>query len=485
MKIEILDGKDCIGGSKILVTNKYYSILLDFGINFNLWGNYFEEFLQPRTSTGIYDLWKLNLIPKISNIYRDDLIISDFKEIVEKERVIDLKTIFLSHAHLDHSGFISLLKEDIQIVTSRVTKKLLKAMEETGDGKVFSQFTLVKKRVEDKDEYGEKKLKSGKDKFERNFFEIEELNFEGEFEGIKFKSFSVDHSIPGALAFYIELGDRSIVYTGDIRFHGKNSDLSYKFIENVKKLKPDILITEGTRMDKIDEKPRKEIDVYYSSLDVVLKYKGKFVIADFGPRNIERLETFLNIAKESGRKLIVNIKDAYLLYLLKEENFKIIDDDSLYIIIEKRMRDKSYVKEVKGNLGNKIITMDDLKKNIGDFIICYSYWDLVNLLDIDIEDGAYIYSSSEAYTEEQKFDTKRLLNWLKFLNLKPFGIELNFDEPHFSGDYHSSGHASFLDLIYMIDEINPKYIIPVHTESIKNFKERFKEKVIDSSIFEL
>jgi len=104
--IEVLDGKNCIGGSKILITEKDRSFLLDFGKNFKTWGNYFEEYLQPRTSVGLYDLWKLNLIPKISNIYRDDLIVSDFKEFVEKERKLNLKAIFLSHAHLDHAGFI-------------------------------------------------------------------------------------------------------------------------------------------------------------------------------------------------------------------------------------------------------------------------------------------------------------------------------------------------------------------------------------------
>jgi len=42
-----------------------------------------------------------------------------------------------------------------------------------------------------------------------------------------------------------------------------------------------------------------------------------------------------------------------------------------------------------------------------------------NLLDITIEDGAYIYSTSEAFPEEQKIDTLRLFNWLNYFNLKP------------------------------------------------------------------
>ncbi|AFK22128.1 hypothetical protein Py04_0526 [Pyrococcus sp. ST04] len=36
----------------------------------------YEGYLGERTSRGIYDLWKLNLIPKL-NIYRRDLIPKD------------------------------------------------------------------------------------------------------------------------------------------------------------------------------------------------------------------------------------------------------------------------------------------------------------------------------------------------------------------------------------------------------------------------
>ena len=37
------------------------------------------------------------------------------------------------------------------------------------------------------------------------------------------------------------------------------------------------------------------------------------MVSDFGPRNVERLLTFLEIARQAGRKLLVLAKDAYLL----------------------------------------------------------------------------------------------------------------------------------------------------------------------------
>ncbi|NLV27774.1 MAG: hypothetical protein GXY48_11530 [Methanomicrobiales archaeon] len=37
------------------------------------------------------------------------------------------------------------------------------------------------------------------------------------------------------------------------------------------------------------------------------------VVADFSPRNVEKLETFRKIAEKYGRELVITAKDAYLL----------------------------------------------------------------------------------------------------------------------------------------------------------------------------
>jgi len=493
IKIEVLDGKNCIGGTKILIGNKNFSFFLDFGKNFKNYSLYFEEFISPRASTGIYDLWKLNLIPRIRNIYRSDLIPPYLNE---ESREINLSLIFLSHAHLDHSGYISLIKEDIPVIASSITLKILKAIE-TIDPKLFNQFINVKKRNWEED-FGELVLMSKKGKrnkiiessdFDesvtlRKFLEIKGVREENKIYDIKYISFKVDHSILGATAFFIELDGKGIAYTGDIRFHGKNSNFSYKFIEEIKKLKPTVLITEGTRK-KVEKENKKEEDVFNGAIKVVKNFYGKIVIADFGTRNIERLETFLKIAKETKRKLLITYKDAYLLDLLKDD-VNIIDDEDILIIHEKKSDERSYLKEIKNKYKNKIITPKILKNNLGDFIISYSYYDLVNLIDLNINDGAYIYSTSEAYTEEQEIDIKRLFNWLNYFNLKVFGIELENDKPIFSGEYHSSGHASFDDIVSMINEINPEYILPVHTENFEEFVKIFGEnRVLNSDEIEL
>lgn len=490
LKIEVLDGKNTIGGTKILIGDNDVSFFLDFGKNFKTYSLYFEEFLSPRTLTGIYDLWKLNLIPKINNIYREDIFPPYLNE---EKRFVNLIGIFLSHAHLDHSGFLSLIKEDIPVITSSITIKFLKAIEIVNP-ELFTQFTSIKKRYwsddfDEKISLTEKKKKKNENcnesnEIERKFLEITNEKCEDKLEKIKYISFKTDHSIFGSLGFFIEIDGIGIAYTGDIRFHGKNSKYSYIFVNELKKLKPTVLITEGTRI-KSERENKKEEDVFKISLKVINDFKGKIVIADFGPRNIERLETFLKIAKETKRYLLITYKDALLLDLLKDE-INIIDDENIFILHEKKSDDRKYLKNLKESYRNKILTPKLINQNLGNFIICYSFYDIVNLIDLEIDDGAYIYSTSEAYTEEQEIDIKRLFNWLKYLNLKPFGLSIDHDKPIFSGDYHSSGHASFNDIIWMINEINPEFILPVHTENIDEFINIFGEKrVIKEEKFEL
>ena len=72
MRIEILGGKDEIGGNKILLEHKSARIFLDFGMSFKQAGLYFSEFLQPRKCAGLSDFFELGLLPDIKGLYRGD-----------------------------------------------------------------------------------------------------------------------------------------------------------------------------------------------------------------------------------------------------------------------------------------------------------------------------------------------------------------------------------------------------------------------------
>ena len=51
---------------------------------------------------------------------------------------------------------------------------------------------------------------------------------------LKVEMIPVDHSLPGSCAFVVYTDEGNLVYTGDLRFHGNNKELSRKFVEKVK-----------------------------------------------------------------------------------------------------------------------------------------------------------------------------------------------------------------------------------------------------------
>ncbi len=70
--LTVYDGSDCIGGNKIHLEEKGRGLLLDFGMNFTRYGEFYQEFLKERSNRGIHDLINLGMIPKI-DVYRPDL----------------------------------------------------------------------------------------------------------------------------------------------------------------------------------------------------------------------------------------------------------------------------------------------------------------------------------------------------------------------------------------------------------------------------
>lgn len=121
---------------------------------------------------------------------------------------------------------------------------------------------------------------------------------------------SVGHSIFGATTFAVQTSEAWPAYTGDLRHHGAAQADTEHFMDEVQKLHPLALLCEGTRAG--DEKRVTEDKVYENAWREIGPAKG-LVVADFGPRNVEGLLTFLRIARETVRKLLVLGKDAYRL----------------------------------------------------------------------------------------------------------------------------------------------------------------------------
>ncbi len=495
--ITIYDGADTIGGTKIYLEQEGEGIFLDFGMNFKTYGKYFQEYLKARTSRGIYDLFNLNLIPKL-NIYRRDLIPSDLDISVYPS--LNVKGVLLSHAHKDHYGNIGLLDPTIPIISSLKTIALLKAIRDCYRPTFDSETAYFSMRVPTNDDRCIKSDQKKNNMYKGrefictaedipppffDFFRKNKSNWKPydygdicELCDYSFKfainPFEVDHSILGSTAYKLE-GDITLAYTGDFRLHGTEGYKSKQFFQNSKDAS--ILIIEGTRTSIEDPNNKTEDEVYENCLDAAERTKG-LIIADFAGRNFERLKIFQKIAEKLGRTLLITAKTAYLLYAL--ENADGLDRlKNIKVYKDLRTRPRNWEENIF-KIQKKIEYVDpfEVSKDPKNYIVSFSFYDINNLLDIKPEDAAYIYSSSEAFEEESEFDFIRLKNWLNHLNINTYGFDIIQGKPVFDKKFHTSGHASTTGLLWAIDTIDPEVLIPVHTENPDWFKNSFDNTVI-------
>ncbi len=278
----------------------------------------------------------------------------------------------------------------------------------------------------------------------------------------------MDHSIPGACAWAIETSSGWIVYSGDLRLHGKRPGLTRRFIEQAAALKPRALILEGTNV--LRKTNIAEQEVYKTGLEAISGSKG-LVIADFSPRDVDRLLTFLQIARDTGRKLAILPRDAYLLKvvrLLEPETPDIDVDDNIVIYRGTGKSNALWLKNIFKEYQSKLVLADEVSSAQEQFILCFSFFDLNELPSIRPRPGSlYVFSSSEPHDEEQEIDFRRLHNWLGHFKIRGFGLPLETDQgwqvPAGQKGLHASGHACGPDLLQIAREISPQVLIPIHS----------------------
>jgi ribonuclease J len=482
---------------------------------------FYEEYLQPRGGAGLLDPLTMGMLPPLNGIYRDDLYLPEiwqsYKEHPDYRELKDVNGVLLTHAHIDHSGHIGFLNGNIPIHSTAMTAFIAKAIQDSGKSGINAHVCYFGPLKYDyPKEWKQKAFMSSKESKKQRQFNIDQnelaslcneaqqfwsegfwgmdpkkpdyISCSMEHHGnclFGLRCFPVDHSIPGACAWAIETTAGWVVYSGDLRLHGKRGKTTKKFIEEAAKLNPVALIIEGTNIQKT--KNTSEQEVMEKGLKAIQGVKG-LVIADFSARDADRLLTFLDIARETGRKLVILPKDAYLLKtirLIEPETPDIAADDN--IVIYQEMTSSPYpdiwMRKLFADYADKTVLADDVRKAQDEYILSFSFFDVNELPSIVPETGSmYVYSSSEPHDEEQEIDFRRLTNWLEHFGMGSYGLpkEKNgkWEIPESELGMHASGHACGTDLFEIVSRISPDMLIPVHSLHPDKYKKQFENSDI-------
>jgi ribonuclease J len=425
-----------VGGNKVLLKDKDTKIFLDFGMPFALRDQFFSSpFLAPKSEKSLLEL---GILPKLSGIYESE----------ESEPEID--AVFISHSHMDHVAYITFLKRRIPVYCGETTKIILDALSEI--------------KISDLE------------------FNIEGLHFETFRTGgkpirigsVEIEPVHVDHSVPGAYGFVVHTSSGSFAYTGDFRLHGTKPEMTRDFIEKAKEAEPVAVIPEGTNMTGAEISSEPEVE---KKLTDIIKYASRIVFVDFARADIDRLRSVYQAARRNKRKLVISLRQAYLLKAIKEKDEKLrrdpripnLKDENIMIFRKTKKRYFWWEQKLIEDYEDKVLDAPEIGQRQSGMVLALSFYDLEELVEIQPQPGScYILSTSEPYNEEMQIDYERMVNWLNHYGLPQYHV-------------HISGHIMPFQLKETLQEINSKLIFPIHgdhPELFSKFMKDLRSKVI-------
>jgi ribonuclease J len=425
-------GVNEIGGNKVLLEDGDARVFLDFGQSFTMGCDFFTSWLSPRTINGLGDYFEFGLLPKLKGLYAEEQL--EYTDVPYMKPRFDAA--FLSHAHFDHVNHIQFLDPEIPLYLGVGTKLFLEAMEKTSSFCNYGEHRFRGFRTADKIKVGD----------------------------LMVEPVHVDHSIPAAYGFLIHTSEGAVVYTGDLRAHGPRKDMTEEFMDKARDCEPVAMICEGTRMIEKEKRKNYSEQQVETLSDKVVSSTDKIVFVTRYSRDMDRFRSFYNVAKNSGRKIVVSPKTAHLLSRLVEDKRLDLPDplkDENILVYYKRKKsggfeDKDYYVWEREFM-EKMATYEFVRKNQSKLVMDLDFYQFAELIDIKPSPGShFIHSMSEPYSEED-IEDQVMRNWLDHFKMRFHQL-------------HASGHLNRDQLTGLIKYVQPKRIFPIHTENQQLFK---------------
>lgn len=423
MKLTFLGGAGTVTGSKILLETTFKKILIDCGL--------FQGLKELRLKN-----WEdLDINPQ------------------------EIDAVFLTHAHLDHSGYLPILVKNGfkgRIYCSEATRDLAKIIlldsgkiqEEDANRANEDQFTKHEKA---------EPLYNEKDAINTlSHFETFQLNNWNSLDAnIKFKLLNSGH-ILGSTLIVFEIEDKILVFSGDI---GREKPIILPKFEYVSSA--DYLVVESTYGNRLHEKT----DVKEALLDYIIttiNRGGTLVIPTFSVERAQEIIYLLSVLKRENKLPKVPIYldspmavNATEVYFNHKNNHKLTDEDIKSMLacvhfISEISESKAVVNDKSSKIvlaGSGMVTggrvlhyLENLISNEKNTILMVGYQAEGTrgraLLqgDHEIKFFGRYYPVQAEIGEISGFsghaDQNEILDWLKHFKTTPLLTFINHGEPH-------------------------------------------------------
>lgn len=368
-----------------------------------------------------------------SNLEDKEIVVPEIDGLFKGEAKYD--GVLISHYHSDHVGLATKILSSIPIYMGEKSYQI---------HKVSNEYI------------GKEYLKEPKT------FKAEEDFFIGD---IKITPYLCDHSAFDAYMFLLDCEGKKILYTGDFRSNGRKS-----FEPLLRKLpKVDVLITEGTNLsnNKIGKIKLTEKELEKEGIEL-LEGNDRPVFVLMAATNIDRIVTFYKIANATKRLFLL---DTYA-GLITDTIGGNIPNPRTFSNVRMFLTNQNKYKILENYQKNKIGKNEIAKSN---FMMCIRS-SMKQYLEkypeeFSFEGCTLFYSMWEGYKKEK--NTKEFLEFMEEKGVKIISL-------------HTSGRADEKDFDKLIKKVEPKIIIPVHTENSEWFK-RYEncEVICDKNIIKI
>ncbi len=345
----------------------------------------------------------------------------------------DLLGVVISHAHPDHMGLVPVLPDGVPVYGPAVAQR----MQLAGVG-----FT----GAAPPDDRRWQPLADG-ECLQLGPFAITPL--------------AVDHSAYESYALCVEAGGRRLLYTGDVRAHGRKPGMWQRLLSETPR-PVHALLLEGTTLSRDGASSMSEQQVELKMAERCRGTRGA-VLVSYSGQHIDRLVTVYRAAERAGRTLVLDAYGAAIAAAAERATIPQAEWDEVRVFLPHAQRRRIIERQAFADIeafGAHRIYPEQLRAQASSLVITMRGSMTADLDRADCLDGASaIWSMWAGYLGGAS--GRRYALWCKAR-----GMQLT--------KLHASGHANPDDLRVLATTIRAERVVPVHTAAPERYTELFE-----------